>query len=348
MDPRETSQPWADSESHSNFHMVDVTGKAPTKRRAEATGTIRMSPAAFALVRDKKLPKGDALVLAEIAGISAAKQTPNLLPLCHPLPLEEVRVQCDLDEPIAAVRVSCQVSTTAKTGVEMEALVGASVALLCLYDLIKMVEPALVLEQVRLNYKEGGKHGVWKHPEARPESVPAHSEQTQSLPRKLNDVKCAVVTMSDRVSEGRSEDRSGPLAVDWLKQNGALVSGCNVVPDDKERIQSAIRELVQQGNRLIITTGGTGLGPRDITIDSLQEIATKEMRGIGEFLRQNGSLRKPSAWLSNSSSFVLDKTLIIALPGNSNAVAEGLAALTDLIPHALHIVNGGNHGEAVR
>ncbi len=343
MDLRETSQPWADSESHSNFHMVDVTGKTPTKRRADATGTIRMSPAAFALVRDRKLPKGDALVLAEIAGISAAKQTANLLPLCHPLPLEEVRVRCDLDEPFAAVRVSCQVSTTAKTGVEMEALVGASIALLCLYDLIKMVEPALVLEQVRLNYKEGGKHGVWKHPEARSESVGAHPIPQRS-PQRLTDVKCAVVTMSDRVSEGRSEDKSGPLAVDWLKENGALVSGCNVVPDDKERIQSTIRDLVEQGNRLIITTGGTGLGPRDITIDALKEIATKEMRGIGEFLRQNGSQRLQSAWLSNSSSFVLDKTLLIALPGSSKAVAEGLAALTDLVPHALHIVNGGNHG----
>jgi len=303
-----------------------------------------MSPAAFALVRDRKLPKGDALVLAEIAGISAAKQTPNLLPLCHPLPLEEVSVHCDLDEPHAAVRVSCQVATTAKTGVEMEALVGASVALLCLYDLIKMVEPALVLEQVRLNYKEGGKHGVWKHPEARPDSVFVHSDR----PQRLIGVKCAVVTMSDRVSEGRSEDRSGPLALEWLKDNAALVSGCHVVPDDKNRIQSVIRDLVQQGIQLIITTGGTGMGPRDITIDAIQAIATKEMRGIGEFLRQSGSLRKPSAWLSNSSSFVLDKTLIIALPGNSNAVTEGLAALSDLIPHALHIVNGGNHGEAVR
>ena len=340
MDPRETSPPWADSQPDSNFHMVDVTSKAPTKRRAEATGTIRMSPAAFRLVRDRKLPKGDALVLAEIAGISAAKQTANLLPLCHPLPLEEVRVRCDLEEARAAVRVSCQVSTTAKTGVEMEALFGASVALLCLYDLIKMVEPALVLEEVRLNYKEGGKHGVWKHPEARPESVSDHSEK----PPRLIGVKCAVVTMSDRVSEGRSEDRSGPLAVNWLKENGALVSGPSIVPDDKNRIQSAIRELVQQGNRLIVTTGGTGLGPRDITIGSLQEMATKEMRGIGEFLRQSGSLRKQSAWLSNSSSFVIDKTLVIALPGNSNAVTEGLAALTDLIPHALHIVDGGNHG----
>lgn len=340
MDLRETSQPWADSDPASNFHMVDVTGKAPTRRRAEATGTIRMSPAAFALVRDRKLPKGDALILAEIAGISAAKQTPHLLPLCHPLPLEEVRVHCDLDEPSASVRVSCQVSTTAKTGVEMEALVGASVALLCLYDLIKMVEPALVLEQVRLNYKEGGKHGVWKHPEARLESAAAQPAQ----PLRLVGVKCAVVTMSDRVSEGRSEDRSGALAVNWLKENGAPVSGCTVVPDDRIRIQSAIRELAQQGNRLIITTGGTGLGPRDITIESLREIATKEMRGIGEFLRQSGSQRKQSAWLSNSSSFVLDKTLIIALPGSSNAVTEGLAALSDLIPHALHIVSGGNHG----
>lgn len=118
----------------------------------------------------------------------------------------------------------------------------------------------------------------------------------------------------------------------------------SVVPDEKDRIQSAVRELIEEGNRLIISTGGTGLGPRDITIGSLHEIATKEMQGIGELLRQSGSLEKKSAWLSNSSAFVIGKSLLIALPGSSNAVNEGLSTLADLIPHALHIVEGGNHG----
>ncbi len=317
--------------------MVDVTEKAPTKRIAEAGGTIRMSQAAFALVRDRKLPKGDALMLAEVAGIGAAKQTSSLLPLCHSLPIEEVKVWCDLDEPNSAVRVSCRVATTAKTDVEMEALVGASVALLCLYDLIKMVEPALVLEEVRLKFKEGGKHGIWRHP-----------EETARAPRSeiqfLHEVKCAVVTMSDRVFRGTSEDRSGPVAVEWLVKNGALVSRSIVVPDEKDRIQFLLRELVEQGHRLIVTTGGTGVGPRDITIDAVTEIAAREVRGMGEYLRQSGSLRKKSAWLSNSSAFILDKTLILCLPGSAGAVEEGLSALADLLPHALHIVKGGNHG----
>jgi molybdenum cofactor biosynthesis protein MoaC len=324
--------------------MVDVAEKASTKRRAEATGTIRMSNEAFSLVRDKKLPKGDALSLAEMAGISAAKQTSNLLPLCHPLPLEMVRVKCDLEEAHHAVRVHCVVATTGKTGVEMEALTGASIALLCLYDLIKMVDPALVVEQVRLNYKEGGKHGHWNHPQASLESKEDQLKKESVTAPLLLGVNGSVITISDRVSQGVSEDAAGPIAVKWFQEHQANLLGVSLVLDEKARIQSTIRELVEQGSELIVTTGGTGMGPRDITIQALQEISTKEIRGIGEFLRHEGSKVKRTAWLSNSTAFILDKTLIIALPGSPKAVSQGLTSLTHLIRHALHITNGGNHG----
>jgi len=326
--------------SSSHFNMVDVTGKASTVRRAEATGTIRMAAPTFAIVRDRKLPKGDALSLAEVAGILGAKQTSNLLPLCHPLPIEEIKVRCELDEASASVRVTCVVSTTAKTGVEMEALMGTSAALLCLYDLIKMVDPSLVLEQVRLNYKEGGKNGLWRHPEASAPSCP----ETQIAPQSLKAVNSAVLTVSDRVSRKESEDQSGPTAISWLKDQGAIVAKVSVVPDDKELIRAQVRTLVEQGVRLVVATGGTGMGPRDVTVQALWALAPKEIRGVGELLRQNGSLIKKSAWLSNSAGFVLDKTLIIALPGSPKAVLEGLNALRDVLPHALHIICGGNHG----
>lgn len=340
MDPREISLPWAANKSHSNFHMVDVTAKSPTTRRAEATGIIRMSPSAFALVRDGKLPKGDALSLAEVSGILSAKQTPSLLPLCHPLPLEEIRVSCELEEKTTSVRVTCQVSTTAKTGVEMEALMGTSGALLCLYDLIKMVDPALVLEQVRLNYKEGGKKGLWRHPEANRKPVSRDEESNCSL----TEVKCAVVTVSDRVSRGKTEDQSGPVAASWLKEHGAKVVESCVVPDEKEQIQTTVRAFVEKGLSFVVTTGGTGMGPRDVTVSALSSVSSKEMKGFGELLRHNGSIAKKSAWLSNATAFVMDKTLIVVLPGNPNAVAEGLSCLRDLIPHSLHVIRDGNHG----
>jgi len=344
MDRHETSQPWADSETNLHFQMVNVAEKSLTKRKAEATGTIRMSNEAFSLVRDKKLPKGDALALAEMAGISAAKQTANLLPLCHPLPLELVQVKCSLEEAHQSVRVQCVVATTAKTGVEMEALTGASVALLCLYDLIKMVDPALVVEQVRLNYKNGGKNGHWNHPESNLESKVDQSKKESLLAPLLLGVKCSVVTISDRVSQGFSQDAAGPIAVNWFNEHRATLLDSSLVPDEKVRIQSVVRDLIKQGSQLIVTTGGTGMGPRDVTIQALQEISTKEIRGIGEFLRQEGSKVKRTSWLSSSTAFIIDKTLILALPGSPNAVFQGLTSLTHLIPHALHITNGGNHG----
>lgn len=339
MDPREISRPWGDKNSQSQFNMVDVTAKSPTVRRAEATGSIRMTPAAFAMVRDRRLPKGDALMLAEVAGILGAKQTPSLLPLCHPLPLEEIKVHCDLDEANASVHVTCVVSTTAKTGVEMEALMGTSTALLCLYDLIKMVEPALVLEQVRLNFKEGGKKGLWLHPESKDVSAPV-----PELARPLAATCCGVLTISDRVSAGTAEDQSGPAAALWLRDQGAAAVESTVVPDEMKRIQSAIQSFAERGLPLVISTGGTGMGPRDVTIAALAALGAKEAKGIGELLRQSGSVRKRAAWLSSASGFIVHKTLIVALPGSPKAVREGLAALADLLPHAIHIIQGGNHG----
>lgn len=340
MDTRETSPPWA-AKTSSQFHMVDVTAKSPTVRKAEAMGSIRMSPSAFEMVRNRRLPKGDALMLAEVAGIMSAKQTAALLPLCHPIPIEEVTIRCELDEARHSITVFCQVSTTAKTGVEMEALMGTNGALLCLYDLIKMVEPALAIEGIRLNFKLGGKHGNWVHPEAKPFTEQS-TQKRDSLP--LKGLKCAVVTVSDRTAQGDTEDKSGPTAIAGLEVLGATHAARGVVPDDKDQIQIAVRELVERATHLVILTGGTGLGPRDVTIEALSQLPMKEITGVGELLRKSGAIHKRSAWLSNSSAFVWNQTLIVALPGSPKAVTEGLGELGDLIPHALHIIAGGNHG----
>ena len=146
------------------FHMADIRGKRPTRRRAVAVGELHAGPEAFAAIVERRLPKGDALVMAEIAGLQGAKQASVLMPLCHPLLLELVRVRCVPVPERAAIRVYCEVATEARTGVEMEALAGASAALLTLYDLTKPVEPALSIDAVRLLFKEGGKKGLWLHP----------------------------------------------------------------------------------------------------------------------------------------------------------------------------------------
>jgi molybdenum cofactor biosynthesis protein MoaC len=146
------------------FHMIDVGEKVPTRRRAVACGRIQMSRAAFDAIRLGANPKGDVLAQAEVAGILGAKRTADLIPLCHPLPLDRVSLRFELVVESCSVVAWCEVSATARTGVEMEALQGLSSALLAIYDLSKAVDPVLTLTELRLQVKEGGKSGRWVHP----------------------------------------------------------------------------------------------------------------------------------------------------------------------------------------
>ena len=140
--------------------MVDVGAKAVTMREAVATGRITMSPAALALVRDASARKGDVLAVARVAGIMAAKRTADLIPLCHPLPL--TRVSLDLTVTDTGVDATATCATTGQTGVEMEALTATSVALLTIYDMVKAVDKAMVIDGVRVLSKTGGKSGDWR------------------------------------------------------------------------------------------------------------------------------------------------------------------------------------------
>jgi cyclic pyranopterin phosphate synthase len=159
------------------FSMADVAGKAVTRRLALAGGRIVVGAEAFRLLKDRTLPKGDALALAEFAGINAAKQTPALIPLCHPISLNRVSVHTHLLESENAVEVYVVAEIDAKTGVEMEALCGLNIALLTIWDLTKPVNAALEITDVRLLYKSGGKRGVWTHPDGLPATAQAILEQ---------------------------------------------------------------------------------------------------------------------------------------------------------------------------
>ena len=140
--------------------MVDVSGKTPTARTAVASGVVRTTAEVVQLLRRDGLPKGDALATARIAGIMAAKRTPDLIPLCHPIAISGVRVDLELGE--TEVRITATVRTTDRTGVEMEALTAVTGAGLALHDMIKAVDPAAVLDAVRVERKEGGKTGLWE------------------------------------------------------------------------------------------------------------------------------------------------------------------------------------------
>ena len=311
--------------------MADVGAKAVTARRAAAIGSLSMSRRAFALLKAGKLPKGDALAAAELAGVLAAKNTPNLLPLCHPLPLDNIKVDFTLDSSLPGVHVRCEASTTAKTGVEMEALTGASVALLCVYDLVKPVDPVLEITAVRLEFKSGGKKGFWTHPKTK-------TPPKAAKPTRLG--KAVVITVSDRVSARQSADRSGPLLVAGLREIGFLVAPPIVVPDEIEKIATAINNSAKR-SVLVALTGGTGLSPRDVTPEAVMSVCSRVIPGIGESLRSaGGPLTSP---LSRSLAAQLGSCIVVSLPGSPGGVRDGLSVLRDLLPHAVHIARGGAH-----
>ncbi|MCX7117825.1 MAG: bifunctional molybdenum cofactor biosynthesis protein MoaC/MoaB [Legionellales bacterium] len=329
----------------SQFHMIDVGKKTPTHRLAVATGRISVGKTAFELINERRLPKGDPLVLAEIAGIQGAKKTAELIPLCHPLPLEHIDILIDLDPEQHAIIITAFVSTTSKTGVEMEALSAVNAALLTVYDLTKMVESNLIISEVRLLLKQGGKQGLWLSPQGVPEWVLNKTKSTEK--KRLSQITSGVITLSDRANGGHYEDRSGQWLCDALRSEGSELLAYDLLPDDKTLLQTRIIDIINQHHpHLILTTGGTGISPRDITPEALLGLSTQTVPGIGEYLRANGHLFTPLSWISRSMAVIIENTLVIALPGRLAAVQEGLPCLIPLIPHLVQQLQGGNHDPA--
>ncbi len=143
-------------------HMVDVSGKRDTLRLARATGSIRMAPATLRAIAEATVTKGDAIAVARVAGILAAKRTAELIPLCHPVPLTDVQVTVVPDDTLPGLRVEAAVRTVGKTGVEMEAMTAVAVTLVTVYDMAKALDKAMVISDVRLEEKDGGRSGHWK------------------------------------------------------------------------------------------------------------------------------------------------------------------------------------------
>ena len=141
--------------------MVDVTKKTDTHREAVARGTVRMQAATFQLIQKGKIAKGDVLTVAQLAGIMAAKQTPGLIPLCHPILIGDARVEFNLDDENSTVEITATIQSTGKTGVEMEALMATAVSALTIYDMCKAVDRGMTIENIRLIKKSGGKSGTF-------------------------------------------------------------------------------------------------------------------------------------------------------------------------------------------
>jgi molybdenum cofactor biosynthesis protein MoaC len=317
--------------------MVDVGEKAVTFRRAVARGRITMGKDAFTCIVERRVPKGDVLALAEVSGIQAAKRTSEILPLCHPLLIEKVRVRAMPEPETSSICVESEVQGNGKTGFEMEALTAVSAALLCVYDLVKALDPAMTISGIALAEKEGGKSGHWHA------TAPAAAKRSEDgKPVSLSGVKAARITVSDRVSRREAVDKSGPAIDAFLTECGAELKRQDTVSDDKNEIAQRIRDAAAHAD-LVVLTGGTGLSPRDVTPDAIASVCDRLIPGFGEKLRAAGAVHTPFSYLSRSCAGLLGRALVIALPGSEKAVREGLEALAILIPHALHTARGGDH-----
>ena len=152
-----------------SFKMIDVSEKKETFRRALASGKIYVGNEVFELIRNKEMPKGDPITLAEVSAVLGVKKTSELIPLCHPLPIDHTATKIIMNEKDHSLEVFCVVSAIAKTGVEMEAIMGVNAALITIYDLSKIVNPHLKIDNIKLLIKEGGKSGLWTNPDGLPE-----------------------------------------------------------------------------------------------------------------------------------------------------------------------------------
>jgi cyclic pyranopterin phosphate synthase len=311
--------------------MVDVGAKAMTARRAVAEAVVRFRPEVLGTLLDAGGPKGDAFVTARLAGIGAAKRTADLIPLCHPLPLDRVDVELAADREAGTVTVRAEARVTARTGVEMEAMVAASIAALTLYDMAKALQRDIVVEQVRLVEKSGGRSGDYRADVASEPVEPAAHE-------------AVVVTCSNRSAAGEREDASGPALVERLRESGFDVApDALVVADDEDAIASLLARLADAGHRLIVTTGGTGLTPTDVTPAATRRVIDREAPGLAELMRSVGIASTPMAALSRAVVGSRGTTLIVNVPGSPKGAIESIDALLPVLRHALEQLAGGDH-----
>ncbi|HJU35135.1 MAG TPA: bifunctional molybdenum cofactor biosynthesis protein MoaC/MoaB [Nitrososphaera sp.] len=302
--------------------MFDVGHKSETLRVATARAVIKVSPETIYMINEGKSPKGNIVDAARISATMGAKRTWDLLPYCHPIPIDQIKV--DISIKTESIEVDVQVKTTWKTGVEMESLTGASIAALTIYDMLKPVDESLAIGSIKLLAKSGGVKDFYE--------------------RYDKPLRASVIVISDSVSKGDRADRSGMLAVQRLKSAGFEVVDYRVIPDDPSKIELSLKTTCDELKvDLILTCGGTGLGPRDTTPEVTRKVLEKEAIGISEALRMHGQKRTPLSMLSRGVAGVRGETIVVNLPGSARAVAESLDALIPGILHASRMLGGHGH-----
>ncbi len=304
-----------------NSGMYDVSDKPDTFRTAVAQAIVRVSPPTVTLVNEGKIPKGNIFEAAKISANMAAKRTWDLLPYCHPISIDHIAVNFNM---IAEGRINIfvTVKNVDKTGVEMEALTAACISALTIYDMLKPVDDNLEIESIKLVEKTGGLNSFF-----------------QIYDRTL---RAAVLVLSD--SRSQNEDTSGKVILERLAKYSVKVVEYKILPDDQQVIESELVRLCDKlGVDILLTSGGTGVGPRDVTPEATANVIEKSVSGIGETLRAYGQKRTPLSMLSRGIGGVRGSTVIVNLPGSERAVRESLDSLFPGILHIFQMLKGHCH-----
>jgi len=302
--------------------MVNITTKSASFRQAIASAIVTVSrQETIDAILNKRVPKGDPFEFSRAAGLLAIKKTSDMIPDCHPLPIEYAAITHRVEGLQIIIQV--EVHTIYKTGVEVEAMHGAAITALTLYDMLKPLDKAIVINSIRLEEKKGGKSDLkYPYPDM---------------------VRSAVITCSDSVSKGLNPDISGDIVTEKLKQHKVLVTYREAIPDDFDTIQEKIRQLVAEGFQLIVFTGGTGLSERDVTPDAVSALLEREIPGLMEAVRVYGQQRTPYAMLSRGVAGFIGDTLLITLPGSPRGAAESMDAIFPQVLHVFRVKEGIRH-----